>query len=119
MDGVDVVADLDDFAGNIAAGNVGKRNGNAGQTVAHPEIEMIEGAGANADEDFVGVEVRFGNIGVMEHTGVAMLVKDNRFHKDPPEDSVERDNRPTYGTGYVGGVDRVPSRKRYAGGGSV
>jgi hypothetical protein len=47
--GGDFRANLGDFAGNIAAGNVGERNGNAGKAAANPEVEMIEGASAYAN----------------------------------------------------------------------
>src|ERR1700736_4816989 len=38
----DVGADLSDFANDVAAGNVWKRDWNVGQTAAYPEIEMIQ-----------------------------------------------------------------------------
>jgi hypothetical protein len=41
VDGGDFRADLGDFAGNIAARNVRKRDGNAGEATANPEVEMI------------------------------------------------------------------------------
>ena len=76
--------DLDDFAGDVAAGNVRQRNGNAGKAAAHPEVQMIEGAGVDAHQDFVIPGVGFGHFGVMKNSGVAVAVEDNRFHEQPP-----------------------------------
>ena len=55
----DFLADLGDFAGDIAAGNVGERDSNTGEAAANPEVEMIEGAGADANQDFIVAEGRF------------------------------------------------------------
>jgi len=46
---------------------------------------MVESAGMNADEDFVGAKVRLVDVGVTEDARIAVLVKDNGFHGRPPE----------------------------------
>jgi hypothetical protein len=46
---------------------------------------MVQSAGVNAHEDFVGPDKGFVYIGVVEDAGVTMLVKHNRFHKKPPQ----------------------------------
>jgi hypothetical protein len=85
VDVVNVVADLDDLAGHVATGNVRQRNGVVRKAVANPQVEMIEGASADADEDFMGMDVRFVHIGVMQHTRVPMFVKEDGFHPRAPE----------------------------------
>jgi hypothetical protein len=80
MDGVNILSDFDDFARDITAGNVRKRNGNTGETMAHPQIEMIEGARVDADQNFVVAEMWFWNIGETKHIGAAVLMKDDSFH---------------------------------------
>ena len=77
--GGDISADLGDFAGDVAAGNVRKRDWDIGQTAADPEIEMIQGAGAYADEHFVGARFGLGDIGVLQNFGCAMLAEKDSF----------------------------------------
>ena len=84
VNGGDFWADLGDFAGNIAAGNVGERDGNAGEAAANPEVEMIEGAGTDANQDFIVAESRFGNIGIAKDGRVTVFVDDDGFHGQPP-----------------------------------
>jgi hypothetical protein len=55
-DGGDVGADFGDLAGDVAAGDVRERDGDAGEAATDPEVEMIEGAGFYFDEDFVGAD---------------------------------------------------------------
>src|SRR5208337_1980238 len=84
VDGADFGTDFGDFAGNVAAGDVGKWSLEAGEAAAHPEIEMIEGAGVNADEDFAAAELRLGDVGVVENGRVTVFLEDDRFHERPP-----------------------------------
>src|SRR5262249_35910365 len=51
-DAGDTGAELGDFAGDVAAGDMREWNGDAGQAAADPQVEMIERAGADANEDF-------------------------------------------------------------------
>jgi len=84
VDSADFGADFGDFAGDVAAGNVGEWNLEAGKAAAHPEVEMVEGAGVNADEDFVATKLRLGDIGVLENGRVAVMTEDDGFHERPP-----------------------------------
>jgi len=80
VDGVDFRADFGHFAGDVAAGNVRKWDGNAGEAATDPEVEMVEGAGMDADEDVVVAELGFVDVGVMENAGITVLVEENGFH---------------------------------------
>ena len=57
----------------------------ARQTAPHPQIEMIEGAGAHVNEDFIMSEMRFRYVGVAQNTGVTVLMEKNSFHGRPPQ----------------------------------
>jgi hypothetical protein len=81
FDGGDAEANLLDGAGNIAAGNMRERDGNARDSAAHPEVEMIESAGVDADDDFAGARFGFGNVGVAEDVGAAVVVEKDGFHE--------------------------------------
>jgi hypothetical protein len=74
-------ADFGDFAGDIAAGDVREGNGNAGQSAADPEVEVVQAASMDADEDVGGAEVRFVDVGVVEDAGVAVVVEEDGFHE--------------------------------------
>jgi len=73
-----------DFAGDVAAPYVTNvvRHGNlnAGDAFADPKIEMIQRAGADADEDFVGARRRIGHVRVGEDFRAAVLREDDCFH---------------------------------------
>jgi len=96
VDRGDFRADLGDFASDVAARNVGQGNLEAGKAAAHPEVEMIECAGANADEDFVATELRFGNIGKAENGWVTMMMEEDGFHERPPGSEMEPNIGPIY-----------------------
>ena len=81
VNGGDFGADPGDFSGDVAAGNVGKRDGDAGEAAAHPEIKMIEGTSAHADENFAGARFRFGDIGISQNFGSPMLAEKNNFQR--------------------------------------
>ncbi len=46
---------------------------------------MIEGAGAHVNEDFIMSEMRFRYVGVVQNTGVTVLMEKNSFHERPPQ----------------------------------
>jgi len=50
--GGDIRADLGDFAGDIAAWDVRKRNRDIGVAAAYPEVKVVQRASSHADEDF-------------------------------------------------------------------
>ena len=82
--GANFGADFGDFAGNVGAGDVGQGNLKAGKATAHPEVEMIEGAGTDTDEDFVAAKLRLRNISEAENGGVTVFLEDDGFHERPP-----------------------------------
>lgn len=94
VDVANVVANLDDFTGYVAARDVRKRNGIVRKAVANPQIEVIEGTGAHADENFVRMDLGFVHIGVVQHAGIAVLVKDDGFHETPPRTGLGGAQRP-------------------------
>ena len=97
MNGRDFWADIGDFAGDIAAGNVGERDSNTGEAAANPEVEMIEGAGADANQDFIVAEGRFGDISIAKNRRVTVFMDDDGFHQQPPGSvGDERRQRHTY-----------------------
>jgi hypothetical protein len=84
VDGGDLGTDLSDFAGDVAAWNMGQGDLQAGKAAAHPEVEMIEGAGPNTHKNFVAVRLRFGNIGEVKNGWIAVFLEDDGFHERPP-----------------------------------
>jgi hypothetical protein len=107
VDGGDFRTDLGDFAGNIAARNVRERDGNAGEATANPEVEMIKGAGADAHEDFIVAENRFGDVGIAKDRGITVLMDDDGLHEQPPGSVGMSDGSSTYIVSrYVGRLTR-------------
>lgn len=84
VDGGDFRAKLDDFTDAVAAGNVRKRDLESGKAAANPEVEMVEGAGTDADKDFVAAELRFGYIRETENGWITVFLEDDGFHERPP-----------------------------------
>lgn len=82
--GGDLGTDFGDFAGNITARYVRKRYGNAGKAAPYPEIEVVQGAGVDTDEDFTRAEMRLGNVGIAKNAGITVLLDDDGFHGRPP-----------------------------------
>jgi hypothetical protein len=76
----DEFADGGDFAGDVAAVDVRHGDLNAGNAVTNEKIEMVQGAGADADEDLVGAGARIGDVGVGEDFRSAVLGEDDCFH---------------------------------------
>jgi hypothetical protein len=79
--GGDFAADFGDFSGDVATRNVGKRDGDVGQAATDPEVEVIQGAGAHADEYLVGAGPRVRRVGELQNPGPAVLVEEDRFHQ--------------------------------------
>ena len=69
-----------DFAGDVAAGNERQRKRHAVQALADPEVEMVQRAGVNADQNFVGAGLRIGDFGVLQNFGPAVLGNEDRPH---------------------------------------
>jgi hypothetical protein len=74
----DVLADFDDFSGDVAAQNV--RQLHAGQSFAHPDVEVIHGAGSYAHENLISARLRVGNVFVAKYFWPAKFVNTDGFH---------------------------------------
>ena len=74
----DILADFDDFAGNVAAEDM--RQVYAGQALAHEEVKVVQSAGPHADEDLVFARLGIGNVFVGENFGPTELMNANGFH---------------------------------------
>ena len=74
----DVFADFDDFPGNVAAQDV--RQLDPGESLADPEIEMIQGAGFDADQNLVFARLWVGDIFVAKDFRPAKFMETNGFH---------------------------------------
>ena len=72
-----VGADLHNFAGHIAAQDVRETAAVAGAQV---EVEMVEGAGPDAQQDFAGADFGFGTVAIGQDIRPASLVDINGFH---------------------------------------
>jgi hypothetical protein len=80
LHGRDVRAGPGDDTGDVAAGNVRERDRDTRDALAYPEIEMVEGAGVHADEDFAGAEFGFGGVGAAEDVWATVVIEENGFH---------------------------------------
>src|SRR5258706_9154361 len=67
-------------AGNVVAENVRQRDLDPRQTAAYPHVEMIQRAGAHFDQDFVGFDLRIGDLGNLENFRTAVLFEGDCFH---------------------------------------
>ncbi len=78
----------DEFTGfahhsrDVVAENVRQRYFDARQSTAGEDIEMIQCAGFDFDENLIRADLRVGNIGVLQHLRPAMLSKYRRLHED-------------------------------------
>jgi hypothetical protein len=96
MHGTHSGANLGHFPGDIAAGDMRERNLIAGHTAPDPQIEVVEGARAHVNEDFIVSEMRFVYVGVMQNAGVTVLMEKNGFHDRPPRKRIHTHSRQTY-----------------------
>jgi hypothetical protein len=53
----------------------------AGDAAAHEEVEVVERAGAYAQQDFVGFDLGLGRVFVDQHFRAAVLVDACDFHQ--------------------------------------
>ena len=79
----DVLATIGDFTCDIAAEYV--RQLYPGKPFAHPEIEMVECAGANANEDMIFAQLGIGRVFVLQDFWTTKLVNANSFHAQTPK----------------------------------
>ncbi len=76
-------ADLRDLASDVASGNVRQRNRHAGNAPAQPQIEVVQRAGTDADQNFVRAHLRLRRVGVTQHFRPAVLGINDRLHAHP------------------------------------
>src|ERR1700739_3526344 len=79
----DVLADLHDFASDVAAEDM--RQVDTGQSLAYPNIEMIKSTGPDADENLVLARLGIGDILVDENFRATEVMDADGFHGDSSE----------------------------------
>src|ERR1035437_10109864 len=80
LDALAEFAGLDDFARDIAAQDVRHGEPHARNAGADEEVQMVERAGADTDEDLVGLDSGLGRFFVDQHFGTAVLVDAGCLH---------------------------------------
>src|ERR1019366_10305311 len=80
LDALAEFADGDHLARDVAAQDVRHRELQSRDAGAHEEVEMIQRAGADADEDLVSFDFRLRHVLTDKHFGTAMLVNPGCFH---------------------------------------
>src|SRR5262245_5058593 len=75
-----VRADGFDDPADLGAGNDRQRKLVPGHAAANPDVEMIEGHGADADDGLAGLQLRLGDLGQFELVDAAVLTNNDRFH---------------------------------------
>ena len=73
-------AGVDDFPRDIAPRDVRQGNADAFDAASLPEIEVVERAGADANDRMAGARFRIGRLLELQDFGTAMTVESNRFH---------------------------------------
>ncbi len=76
----DIAANGRDFTGNFAAWNSGLCDRNGQLPGFQPEVQVVEAAGPNANNDLAGGRNRLGNIAKLKSAGRAVSDKLHRFH---------------------------------------
>ena len=83
--GLDGTADgsgLDDFSGGVAAEDVRHVEGQSWKASADMKVKVVECAGLDLDENFVGPDLRFWGVFVGEDFGSAVFADSYGFHGD-------------------------------------
>ena len=75
---MDVIADFDDFSGDVAAENM--RQVHARQALTHPNVEMVHGAGSDSDQNLVLARPGIRDIFVGEDFGSTEFMDADGFH---------------------------------------
>ena len=78
LDVGNVLARLDHFARYVAAENVWQRH--ATQAPTRPQIQMIQRAGANADQNVIFAQNGIGRVFVLKNFRTTEFMNPNRFH---------------------------------------
>src|SRR5260370_41293760 len=76
-----VLACFEESAGHVAAEDV--RQVHAGQAFAHTQVEVVQRASADADEDLIFTRLGIGDVLVHEDFGSTELVNADDFHGAP------------------------------------
>src|SRR5439155_1688032 len=79
-----VGTDLGDVAGDVAAGPEGERGLERRNPLAHEDVQVVQRAGADADDHLSGSRLRVGDVLKPELLGTAELVEGERLHFDAP-----------------------------------
>jgi len=74
------VADRHYLAGDVAAEHVRHGELQPGNTCPHEQVEVVQRAGADADQHLIGADCRLGGVLVHEHFRSAMLMNASNFH---------------------------------------
>jgi hypothetical protein len=74
----DVFSDFHDLAGDVAAGDVWQLDPR--EPLADPQVEMVQGASLDANEDLVLARFRIWNFFVVQNFGTTKFVNDGGFH---------------------------------------
>ena len=80
FDPSDQLANFADHAGDIVPENMGQRNLDSRQTIAHPNVEMIQRAGAHFDQNFVCFDLGIGDFSDLQNLRPAVLFENDGFH---------------------------------------
>src|SRR5208282_111312 len=78
FESADVLADLGHFACDVASENV--RQLHPRQSLAHPDIEMVERAGPHPNQHLIFTRLGIGHVFVSEDFGTTELMNANGFH---------------------------------------
>jgi hypothetical protein len=76
----DFRSNLGDFASDIATRDVRQGNRHVGKAATNPEVEMVQRTGSDANEYVSAAECGLGGLGILQHFGSPVLLKDDRFH---------------------------------------
>jgi hypothetical protein len=72
--------DTVDDAGDVAPGDVRQWDAHTGETVALPEVKVIESAGFHPDHHFPGPRYGIRYVLIAESLGTAMFMESYGFH---------------------------------------
>src|SRR3989442_1451896 len=69
------------FAGDVAAHNVRHRELPVPHAHAEPQVQMVQSASLDLDQDFIRLDLWFGGVFVLQDFRPPVLVKSHRFHR--------------------------------------
>ena len=80
-DARNVRADGGNFAGNIRPGDMRKRKGDARDTAANPNVEMIQGTGSDPHQHVAWTDHWIGDFTIFEDFGPSVTIEGNGLHE--------------------------------------